>query len=89
MQKPVYLSGVVQSIFGYHIIGLEERQPAGTKPFEEVRESLRAQVVGNAQKEARLKEVKRLQDQAKGDETALEAFISEQKKLLPAAVTTK
>ena len=79
------LSGVVQSNFGYHIIRLEERQPASTQPFEEVRESLRAQVVGNAQKEARLKEVKRLQDQSKGDETALEAFIAEQKKLLPAA----
>ena len=86
LQKPGDLSGVVQSSFGYHIIRLEERQPAGTKPFEEVRESLRAQVVGNAQKEARLKEVKRLQDQAKGDETALEAFIAEQKKQLP--VTT-
>ncbi len=76
---------MVPSNFGYHIIRLEERQPASTQPFEEVRESLRAQVVGNAQKEARLKEVKRLQDQSKGDETALEAFIAEQKKLLPAA----
>ncbi len=85
LQKPGDLSGVVPSNFGYHIIRLEERQPASTQPFEEVRESLRAQVVGNAQKEARLKEVKRLQDQSKGDETALEAFIAEQKKLLPAA----
>ncbi len=79
------LSGVVQSNFGYHIIRLEERQPASTKPFEEVREQLRAEVTGKAQQEARLKEVKRLQDQSKGDETALEAFIAEQKKLLPAA----
>ncbi len=85
LQNPGDLSGVVPSNFGYHIIRLEERQPASTQPFEEVRESLRAQVVGNAQKEARLKEVKRLQDQSKGDETALEAFIAEQKKLLPAA----
>ena len=85
LQKPGDLSGVVPSNFGYHIFRLEERQPASTQPFDEVRESLRAQVVGNAQKEARLKEVKRLQDQSKGDETALEAFIAEQKKLLPAA----
>lgn len=85
LQKPGDLSDVVQSSFGYHIIRLEERQPASTKPFEEVRESLHAQVVGNAQQEARLKEVKRLQDQAKGDETALEAFIAEQKKQLPAS----
>ena len=85
LKQPGDLSGVVQSSFGYHIIRLEERQPASTKPFEEVREQLRAEVTGKAQQEARLKEVKRLQDQSKGDETALEAFIAEQKKLLPAA----
>ena len=84
LQKPGDLSGVVQSDFGFHIIRLEERQPAGTKPFEEVREQLRAEVIGKAQKDARLKEVERLRAQAKGDETALEAFIAEQKKLLPA-----
>ena len=79
------LSDVVQSNFGYHIIRLEERQPASTKPFEEVREQLRAEVTGKAQQEARMKEVKRLQDQAKGDETALAAFIAEQQKQLPTA----
>lgn len=84
LQKPGALSGVVPSNFGYHIIRLEERQPARTKPFEEVREQLRAEIIAKAQQEARLKEVKRLQDQAKGNETALEAFIAEQKKQLPA-----
>ena len=85
LKQPGDLSGVVQSDFGYHVIRLEERQPASTKPFEEVREQLRAEVTGKAQQEARMKEVKRLQDQAKGDETALAAFIAEQKKQLPAA----
>lgn len=83
LQKPGDLSGVVQSSFGYHIIRLEERQPAGTKPFEEVREQLRAEITGKFQQEARMKEVERLRGQAKGDETAFEAFIAEQKKLLP------
>ena len=85
LKQPGDLSGVVQSNFGYHIIRLEERQPASTKPFEEVREQLRTEIIAKAQQEARLKEVKRLQDQAKGDETALAAFIVEQKKQLPAA----
>lgn len=84
LQKPGDLSGVVQSDFGYHIIRLEERKPASTKPFEEVREQLRAEVTGKAQQDARLKEVERLRAQAKGDETALNAFIVEQKKQLPA-----
>lgn len=85
LQKPGDLSGVVKSDFGYHIIRLEERQPASSKPFEEVREQLSAEVIAKAQQDARMKEIKRLQGQAKGDETALEAFITEQKKLLPAA----
>ena len=79
------LSGVVQSNFGYHIIRLEERQPASTKPFEEVHEQLRTEVIAKAQQDARMKELQRMQEQSKGDETALEAFIAEQKKLLPAA----
>lgn len=84
LQKPGDLSGVVESSFGYHIIRLEERQPAGTKPFDEVRESLRTEVINKAQQDARMKEADRLRAQAKGDATALETFIAEQKKLLPA-----
>ena len=84
LQKPGDLSGVVPSNFGYHIIRLEERQPASTKPFEEVHEQLRTEVIAKAQQDARMKELQRLQAQGKGDETALEAFIAEQKKLLPA-----
>lgn len=84
LQKPGDLSGVVESSFGYHIIRLEERQPAGTKPFDEVRESLRTEVINKAQQDARMKEADRLRAQAKGDATALEIFIAEQKKLLSA-----
>ena len=84
LKQPGDLSGVVQSSFGYHIIRLEERQPASTKPFEEVHEQLRTEVIAKAQQDARMKELQRLQAQGKGDETALEAFIAEQKKLLPA-----
>ena len=87
LKQPGDLSGVVQSEFGYHIIRLEERKPAGTQPFEDVREQLRAEVITKVQQDARLKEVERLRAQAKGDETALEAFIAEQKKLQSAAET--
>jgi hypothetical protein len=38
------ISPVVKSQFGYHIIRVEERKAAGTKPFAEVKEELRSQM---------------------------------------------
>ena len=35
------VSGVVKTQFGYHIIRLEERKPAATKPFAQVRDEIR------------------------------------------------
>ena len=42
--KPGEISPVVKTQFGYHVIRLEERKPAGTKPFAEVKEEIRAQL---------------------------------------------
>ncbi len=39
------VSGPVKSQFGYHIIKVEERRPAGLQPLEEVRERVRERVV--------------------------------------------
>ncbi|MBY0454923.1 MAG: peptidyl-prolyl cis-trans isomerase [Burkholderiaceae bacterium] len=85
LQQPGDLSGVVQSNFGYHIIRLEERKPVSTKPFEEVRDGLHAEIISKAQKRAFTEETGRLRSQAKGNDAALQAFINEQKKLLPTA----
>lgn len=91
LKQPGELSGIVQSDFGFHIIRLEERKPAGVKPFEEVREQLRAEASGKAQQEARMKEVDRLNALAKGDETTLQDFIAAQTKsaTAPAAAPAK
>lgn len=88
--KPGDLSPVVESTFGFHIIRLEARKPATLQPFEEVQEQLRAETVAKIQQDARLKEVNRLQAQAKGDNDALEAFISAQKQatLPPTTIPT-
>jgi len=42
--KPNELSGVVTSQFGYHIIQLEEKEPAHLKPFAEVKAELATEV---------------------------------------------
>lgn len=91
LKQPGELSGIVQSDFGFHIIRLEERKPASVKPFEEVREQLRAEASLKAQQDARDQEIKRLNALAKGDETALQDFIAAQTKsaTVPAAAPAK
>ena len=42
--KPVGLSGIVETDAGYHIIKVEDYKEAGTKPFEEVKDSIRQQL---------------------------------------------
>lgn len=39
--KPGTMSGIVESSFGYHLIFVEDKKPAGTRPFEEVRADIR------------------------------------------------
>ena len=39
--KPMTMSGIVESQFGYHLIFVEATKPAGTQPYEDVRNDLR------------------------------------------------
>ena len=39
--KPGIMSGIVHTKFGYHLILVEGRAPAGTEPFENVQSSIR------------------------------------------------
>ena len=56
--KAGMLSGIVHTKFGYHLILVEGRQPAGTEPFDEVQSTIReyllsqkaADVMGNVTK---------------------------------------
>lgn len=43
--------GPVKTQFGYHIIRVDERQPAGTQKLEDVKEQIRAQLLPEKQKE--------------------------------------
>lgn len=74
LEKPGDLSGVVKTNFGYHILQLVEKKPAGKQAFEDVKEALRKEALAKYQMEPRQKEVKRLMDTGKPDDKAIEAF---------------
>ena len=38
-------SGIIETRFGYHLIFVEDRKPAGTVPFEQVRQNIREQLL--------------------------------------------
>lgn len=74
LQKPGELSGLVKSKFGYHIIKFIARKPAGVRPFDEVREDLVKEVRNEVLQEARAAEAAKLQQSAKMNNEAIEAF---------------
>ena len=41
MNKPMTMSGIVESQFGYHLIFVEGKKPAGTESFAEAKADIR------------------------------------------------
>jgi peptidyl-prolyl cis-trans isomerase C len=68
------LSEPVKTQFGYHILRLEERRPAGVKPYSEVREQLLTEVRNKAVQTAIDAEVEKLQGKGKIDAEAIRAY---------------
>ena len=79
LKEPGDLSGIVQTEYGFHIIKLIAKRDAGVRPFEEVREQVRAEVLANLLNEARKAEAQRLLGMAKFEATAIEAFAASQR----------
>lgn len=79
LQKPGELSGLVDTQFGYHIIKLEERRPAGVRPYSEVKAVLEREVAVKMLNDARLAEVQKVQDTVKMNKDAISAFADSNK----------
>ncbi|RUP28991.1 MAG: peptidylprolyl isomerase [Curvibacter sp.] len=79
LKNPGDLSDIIESQFGYHVLVLTERKPAGVKPFEEVKDDLIAEVQKGVIDEGRKKEAKRIGDMGKIKLPQVEAFANSQK----------
>jgi len=74
MNKPGDVSDVFESPFGFHIIKLTDKKPAGIQPFAEVKEQLMKEAQNEILTQGRLKEQERILQDAKFDEPAFEAL---------------
>jgi len=75
LQKPGDVSEVVKTQFGYHVLQLQERKPAGQQPFDEVKDSLVAKVKQNEQQKGRNLLAEQLEATIKLDEAAVKATV--------------
>lgn len=74
LEQPGQLSDVVETQFGYHILKLQERKPAGVRPYDEVRADLIKEIRASVMQQARAEEAARLQQGMQLDKDAVNAF---------------
>lgn len=74
LKNPGDMSDLVPTQFGWHIIKLEGRRPAGQRSYDEVKDQLQQTVTNQLQSDARLREAGRIAGAAKFNNEAIEAF---------------
>lgn len=72
------ISGPVQSKFGFHVLQLLDRKPAGQQAFAEVRDALVKEVIEQAQAEGRVAAANAIRKEFKVDEAAVQAYSQSQ-----------
>ncbi len=68
-QKPGEIGAPVRTQFGWHVIKVTDKKPAGTVPFEEVKDQIAAYLKSAKQREAVQGILKKLKDSAQIDST--------------------
>ena len=76
LKEPGDLSGIVQSEFGFHVIKLIAKKPAGLRSFDEVKAQIRAEILTTVLTDARKAEAQRLLNSATFEPQTIEALTS-------------
>lgn len=74
LHTPGELSDVFESPFGFHIIKLTDKKPAGIKPFSEVKDQMMKEAQNEILMQGRVKEQDRILKDAKFNDQALESL---------------
>lgn len=77
LAKPGDLSAVVESQFGYHVIRLDGKRPAGVRAFDEVRPDLEREVLAALKRSAREQLIAQAMPNPTTDTAAIEALARE------------
>lgn len=79
LQQPGDISGIVKTKYGFHILKLDARRPAGMRTFDEVREELLKEVRSKLQQDARVAEAEKAQQGLIINAEAIEGFAARYK----------
>jgi len=68
------VSPVIETRFGYHIIKMDRRLPAGVRTFDQIKQGLLKETEDKILMDKRMEYIQKIQDTIKHDKAAIEAF---------------